>query len=596
MSFVTPDQITIFAIISVAVFLFIIEKWRYDVVSLLALFAAVVSGVVPAKDAFSGFADPVVVTVGAILVISAAISRSGAVDYVMRLLSHFAEKPKMQIFVMVGLVMVLSAFMNNVGALAIFLPIAITFAKRANRKPSELLMPLSFGSLLGGLVTLIGTPPNLLISRIRQDMVGTPYHMFDFAPVGLGICVFGLIYLCFGWRLLPKDRRGQPSAEEQFAIEDYLSEVEVGEDSKIIGKNILEIEQLYDVDFSIIGVIRNNHRRLAPSGRLKVIAGDVLLIESDPVALKALVDGSGVKLAGSKETETITITSEEVGVVEAVVQVESQLIGLTPRQLHLRSRFSINLLAARQAGVTIKNRLRDIRFKEGDVVVLQGPMDAMAETLSELGCLPLAERSLQLGRKKFMFLPAVILAIAVAITIAGVLPISIAFLGAVLAIAMLRIMRLNEMYSAIDGSVLILLAAMIPVTNALQTTGGTELIASTIALVSNGLSGPVLIGLIITVSMIVTPFLNNAAAVLLMAPIAGALAMKLGLNIDPFLMAVAIGTSSDFLTPIGHQSNTLVMGPGGYKFTDYWRLGLPLSILIVVVGTPLILMFWPLHG
>lgn len=590
----TQDQILIFAVLGVAVFLFVWEKWRYDVVALMTLFVSVITGLVPAEKAFSGFADPVVVTVACILVISAAISRSGFIDYAMRLLSRFIEKPKLQIAVLVGMVMTLSGFMNNVGALAVFLPIAISFAKKANRKPSELLMPISFGSLLGGLVTLIGTPPNLLISRIRMDMTGQPYHMFDFAPVGLGICAAGLIYLSFGWRLLPKDRRGQPSPEEQFAIEDYVSEVMVPAESTAIGKTIDEIENLTEGEFSVIGLIRGGSRRLAPSSRMKVREADILLVESDPVTLKNLIDKAKLELSGSKETETVSLTSDEVGVVEAVVREDSELIGLSPRQVRLRERFNVNLLAARQAGVNIKNRLRDLRFREGDVIVLQGNKDTMAETLADLGCLPLAERSLQLGRQKFQFIPALILAFAVGLTIFEVMPISIAFLGGVLFIALFRILRLGEIYSSVDGAVLILLGAMIPVTEALQSTGGTEVIASAIAGVSAQFSGTALLTFIIVATMAVTPFLNNAAAVLLMAPIAGTLAVKLGLNVDPFLMAVAIGASCDFLTPIGHQSNTLVMGPGGYKFADYWRLGLPLSIIVVVISVPLILMVWPL--
>ncbi|MBI1275170.1 SLC13 family permease [bacterium] len=591
----TTEQMIVFGIIGLAIILFIWDKWRYDIVALLALFLSVVTGVVPVKEAFSGFSDPVVVTVAAILVISAAISRSGFIDYALSLLSRFAEKPSLQITVLVLMVMVLSAFMNNVGALAVFLPIAISFARKVDRKPSELLMPLSFGSLLGGLVTLIGTPPNLLISRIRAEMVGAPYHMFDFAPVGLGICALSLIYLSFGWRLLPKDRRGKPSAEDQFAIQDYVSELAVPEKAAIIGQTVQEAEAMVEEEVSIVGLIRNSYKRLVPSFRMKIAEGDVLLVEGDTVALKGFMDKSGTELVGSEETETLSVTSDEVGIAEAVIREDSELIGMNAKRARLRSRFGVNLLAMRQAGTSLKHRLNEVRFRKGDVLVLQGNLDAMPETLSELGCLPLAERSLQLGRQRQTFMPVAILAAAVALTIMNVVPISIAFLGGVLLIALLRIMRPNEMYAAIDGPVLILLGAMIPVTAALQSTGGTEIIAGAIAAITGGLSAPMMLTVILVASMLITPFLNNAATVLLMAPIAVTLAHKLGLQPDPFLMAVALGTSCDFLTPIGHQSNTLVMGPGGYKFNDYWRLGLPLSILVVLAGVPLIMHFWPLR-
>ena len=611
------DQIAIFSIIGASIILFIWDKWRYDIIALMALFASVVAGVVKPSNAFTGFSDPVVVTVACILVISAAVSRSGFIDVTLKMLSRFTEKPKLQITVLVLMVMVLSAFMNNVGALAVFLPITIAFARKANRKPSELLMPLAFGSLLGGLVTLIGTPPNLLISRIREDVTGSPYEMFDFAPVGLGICALGLVYLSFGWRLLPKNRRGQPSPEEQFAIEDYITELRATEDTLILGKTVHELEALLESDLSVIGIIHENDRRMAPSGSSTIALGDVLMVETDPMTLKKCIDKTKLVLVGSKETDEISLTSDEIAVTEAVIREGSDIIGLTPRQLQLRSRFNVNLLALRQATIERKQstmrsrfalalfslgsvnepertRMRDTRFREGDILVLQGNADAMPETLATLGCLPLAERSLQLGRRKQTFLPALILAICVLLTMADVMPISIAFLGGVIAIALMKILRLNEMYESIDGPVLILLGAMIPVTAALQSTGGTEIIASAINAFTAGLSGPVMIGAIMVASMLVTPFLNNAATVLLMAPIAATLATKMGVSVDPFLMAVAVGTSCDFLTPIGHQSNTLVMGPGGYKFSDYWRLGLPLSIMVVVAGVPLILAVWPL--
>ena len=596
----TTDQMIIFALIVLAIGLFILDKWRYDIVALFILFLSVIFGLVPANDAFTGFSDPVVITVACVLIISASISRSGFVDIVIKLLSRFIDKPQLQITVLVGMVMVLSAFMNNVGALALFLPVALTFAKKADRKPSELLMPLSFGSLLGGLVTLIGTPPNLLISRVREDITGTPFEMFDFAPVGLCICAAGLIYLTWGWRLLPKDRLGKPAPEDRFSIEDYASEVLVSTESTIIGKTVREIETEIEGDFTIFGMIRGTLQRHVLSARAVIQAGDILLVKSDPVALKKLVDTAKVELVGSEDLGNIPMTSEDVGIVEAVITAGSELINATPKQLSLRSRYSINLLAVRQAGNTSifnpKKRLSSTRFRQGDVIVLQGNLDAMPVTLADLGCLPLAERNLQLGQPKRAIIPALILLIAVALTVLDILPISIAFLGAVIAVAVLKLLKLHELYDAIDWPVVILLGAMIPVTEALRTTGGTELIADAIAAVSLNLSPPAILATVLVSTMLITPFLNNAATVLVMAPIAALLATKLNLNVDPFLMAVAVGASCDFLTPIGHQSNTLVMGPGGYKFGDYARMGLPLSALVVIVGVPIIMIVWPLGG
>ena len=588
----THDQMLTFGILAITIVLFIWNKWRFDIVALGSLFAAVVVGIVPAEKAFTGFADPVVVTVACILVISAAISRSGFIDVTMKVMNGLTGLRNTQVFVLVGMVMGLSAFMNNVGAMAVFMPIAIAFAKKSDRKPSELLMPMAFGSLLGGLVTLIGTPPNLMISNIREDFVGEPYQMFDFAPVGLGVCAVGLLYLTFAWRFMPKDRQTQTSPEERFSIEDYVSEVSVEENSAIIDKTIREVENEIEGEFSIVGLLRSGYRTLAPSGRLKVRAGDVLIVKSDPMVLKNLVDGGKVSLIGSKEIEDKPLTSDDVGIAEAVIMSGSELIGFTPRELQLRRRFSINLLAVRQSDSRRQARLHNVRFQEGDVIVLQGSLDAMPETLNELGCLPLAERNLLLGRQKFMMLPALIMAVAVVLAVTDILPLSIAFLGGVLLIALLKIMRVNEMYQSIDISILILLGALIPVTQAMQDTGGAELIANAVSDMTQGLPVYGVLSIVMVATMIVTPFLNNAATVLLMAPIAANLAQSLGLGIDAFLMAVAVGASCDFLTPIGHQSNTLVMGPGGYRFNDYWKLGLPLSILVVALGVPILMWSW----
>ena len=608
----TADQITVFAIIGGALLLFIWNKWRYDLVALLALFVSVVAGVVPADEAFSGLADPGVTTVATILVISAAISRSGFIDWCLQALSSVIARKYLQVVMLVGMVMGLSAFMNNVGALAVFLPIALALAKKSGRSASELLMPLSFGSLLGGLITVIGTPPNLLISRIRQDIVGAPYSMFDFAPVGLEVCAVGLAYLAIGWRLLPKNRQGAAAAEDQFTIEDYLSELVVPEGSPWIGLTIGAAEKTTEGEFAIVGITHEGMRMLVPSEYTPIQQHDIVLVETDPVTLKELVDKAKLELSASKEIEGMKLTSDEVHVVEAVIAPGSAMIRRTPQQLRLRSRYGVNLLAVRQASAgttdgvrslsrwfsgnaTKPARLSERRLGEGDVIVLQGHKNQLPETLAELGCLPLAERNLQLGRARMAMLPIMILAACVGLTVANIMPISIAFLGGVLAIGFLRILRLSEMYAAIDAPIIILLAAMIPVTSALQTVGGTEIIAGLVARLTEGLDAPLMVAMVIVCSMLVTPFLNNAATVLLMAPIAAGLATKLDYSVDPFLMAVAIGTSCDFLTPIGHQSNTLVMGPGGYKFSDYWRLGLPLSILVVLVATPLILVFWPLH-
>lgn len=592
----TPEQIAIFLILGATLVLFIWDKWRYDLVAMVSLGAAVAAGLVPADKAFAGFSHPVVVTVACILVMSAALNRSGFIDFILKKMTGVLDRPYLQVTLMAFMVMALSAFMNNIGALAVFVPVALMLARKAGRSPSELLMPMSFASLLGGLLTLIGTPPNLLISSIREKYVGAPYEMFDFAPVGLGLCAAGLAYLAVGWRLIPAGRRGQPLPEEKFAIQDYISEVKVTEKSLIANKTLNEIEKTFDDAFDIVGLVRDGTHHYTPNARKRVKEEDILIVRGDPATLKKLVDEGKVVLSGNDpEKQAAPVPMEETAVIEAVVMPGSDLTDMSVRQLDLRERFGLNLLAVRQNGRSRPAQLKNVVFKEGDVLVLQGDQGVIMETLQELNCLPLAERNLQLGRPRQTFLPPMIMLVAVLLTVFEILPVHIAFAGGVVAVALAKILRLDEIYEAINWPIVVLLGALLPVTDALQTTGAHEILADLFVPVARIMPDFGVLAVVLVASMAVTPFLNNAAAALLMAPVAASLAAKMGLNVDPFLMAVAVGTSCDFLTPIGHQSNTLVLGPGGYKFTDYFRVGLPLTILVIVLGVPLLMFFWPLR-
>lgn len=586
------QQLIVLAILGVALALFVWDRLRYDVIALIALLASVVGGVVPADEAFVGFGDPVVVTVAAVMVLSAAMRTSGLVDQVLKRIEPLVRRRELQVVTLVTLVTVFSAFMNNVGALAIVLPVALQVAHRHRRAPSELLMPIAFGSLLGGLITLIGTPPNLLISSVRERMLGSPFSMFDFAPVGLGLAAVGVAYLALAWRLLPRGRQGEISPEMAFRIEDYIAEALVPAGSPFVGRTVDDLEALAHGDLTVTAIVRENFRRHIPAGHWTLLAQDILVLECDPSVLKTVVDEAALDLVGSKAVPVAE--RDDTVVVEAVVAAGSPLIGCSPAEMRLRQRYGVNLLAVGSRGGRTTVRLRRVKFGVGDVLVLQGGEQAMPEILQRLGCLPLAGRNLQLGRPRHALLSGIIMGLAIAVAVLDLAPIAISFLGAVIAVILLRLLTLREVYDAVPWPILVLLAAMIPVSNALETTGATGLLANWLALGTDELPSYLSLTLVMLASMAVTPFLNNAAAVLVMAPIAVGLATRLGVSADPFLMAVAVGTSCDFLTPIGHQSNTLVMAPGGYRFGDYWRLGLPLSILVVVVGVPLIMLVWPL--
>ncbi len=588
----TFDQSLAFGLIGVTIGLFVWGRVAYDLVAVAALLVGILIGLVPAKHAFEGFASEIVIIIAAALVVSEAIARSGVVESVMRPLMPRLKTVQTQVPALAGAVLVLSMVTKNVGALAILMPVALQIARRTGTAPSKLLMPMAFAALLGGIVTLVGTSPNIIIADVRAQLYGKPFGMFDFTPVGLSIALLGLVFLSFGWRLLPSGRRAAGSMEAAFAsVEDYTAEARLSTASPAAGQTVAHLERMGDGVVHVAAIVRERFRRYVPTPDWRLRADDVVLLRGEPGDLERLVARARLTLAGGAGADG----GGEVSVIEGVVTAESPLIGHTPTQLALQERHGVGLLAVSRSGQTITQRLSAVRLQAGDVVVLRGAAGPLPDTLGELRVLPLAERSITLGRSNRSLVPAGVLAVAMAFVAFKVLPVAVAFFGAAVVLLLLRTMTMHEAYETVEWHILILLGALIPLSHAIQTTGGTDLIAGLLTQAVAGVPALGALAIILVITMIVTPFLHNAPTVLIVAPIAASLATKLGLHPDPFLMAVALGAGCDFLTPIGHQCNTLVMGPGGYRFTDYPRLGLPLSILVVVAGVPLIAFFWPLR-
>jgi len=589
----TANQTLAFAILGATLVLFIWARWRYDVVAIFALLAVVFTGLVPPSEALVGFSHPAVMTVAAVLIISRGLQNAGLVDLVVKAVAPLRGRENLQIAAQCLVIAILSSFMNNVGALALMLPVAMRNAYRDGYPPAKSLMPLAFASLLGGLTTLIGTPPNIIIATFRAHELDRPFGMFDFSPVGVTVAAAGLVFLVvIGWRLLPLEgRRGE--AEKAFEIEDYITEAKVGEDSKATGMTIAEFEELTEAEVSVVGLIRNEDRRLVPTGFARILAGDILVLRGDADALEAAVAAGNLELVGEQEEIPKLLRSKDIDLVEAVISPGSTLVGRTPSSMRLRLMHGINLLALARQGHQIRDRLSEVRFRSGDVLLLQGPSERMPDILATLQCLPLAERPLGIGRQRRLMVAGGLFVLAVALIVAGVLPVHIAFIAAATGFVVADVVKPTEIYTSIDWPVIVLLAALFPVGNALDSTGGTALVASGILKLTEGL-GIVWVLLVVLVgTMFLSDVINNNATAVLMAPIAVTVATRLHVNADPFLMAVAIGASCAFLTPIGHQSNTLVMEPGGYKFGDYWRVGLPLEVVIAAVALPMILVIWP---
>ena len=591
----TLQQALPLALLGGLLVLFVWDRFRFDVVALLALLAAVACGIVEPENAFSGFGNPLLPLIASALVVSSAVGKSGAIDEFVAALRPLLRHRGSQVGILTASVAALSALVKNIGALAIFLPVAMQVARRGKRPVGEFLMPMSFGSLVGGMMTLIGTSPNLIASSVRAELLGSPYRMFDFFPVGAGITLLCVGFLSIGWRLLPI-RDGGGSADAPFHIEDYISEALLPENSALAGKTIADLEKLSDGSVTVTAIIREGKRRYTPSGHWPLFAGDVVVLEADPQDLQSLIQTAHLELVGQAEPEEAEKKDEgDAVVVEAVVMPDSRMIGASSSALQLRDRYGVNLFALSRGGRRSMARLGRMTFREGDVIGLQGSSARMADALARLGCLPLAERNLQLGRPRKLAITLLVLMASVALAATEIVPPAVAFLAGAVVIVVSGIISLREAYEAVDWPILVMLGALIPIGDAMQRVGTTGMIANWLSGAADTLPIWAMLGLLLVVTMLLTPLIHHAAAVLVMGPVAAAIARHLGVNIDPFLMAVAVGASCDFLSPIGHQCNTLVMGPGGYRFGDYWHLGLPLSVLVAICGVPLILLAWPLH-
>jgi di/tricarboxylate transporter len=589
----STDQIILFSLFGSVFGLLLWGKFRYDIVAFSALMVGVVLGVVPSKDAFSGFGHPATLVVALVLVVSAGLVRSGAVLLITRTLIDASRSLGAHITLM-GLVGgVLSAFMNNVAALALLMPVDIQTARKAGRQPGLSLMPLSFATILGGMVTLIGTPQNIIIASIRQESLGEPFSMFDFAPVGGIAAIAGLTFVALiGWRLIPARDDGSISSED---ISEYIAELVVPEGSKHIGKRLEELTPVADTaDVAILGLIRDGKRRYGQSRNVALKAGDALVLEATPDALDEFRSTLDLSLADTQREEHLKAGGEGVEIIEVVVRDDSRLSGRTAQAVGLAWRRRTILLGISRQGRKITSHLRSTELQAGDILLLLVPRDTASDVTEWLGVLPLADRGLAVTENAKVWLAIGLFGAAVMAASVGLVYLPVALGLVVIAYVLAKIVPLSELYTHIEWPVVVLLGSMIPLGAALQTSGGTELIAGALLSLTEGLAPWIVLTVLMVVTMTLSDVLNNTATTIVAAPVGIQMAQTLGVSPDPFLMAVAVAASSAFLTPIGHKNNTLILGPGGYSFGDYWRMGLPLEVIVIAVSIPAILVFWPL--
>ena len=589
----TTDQIILFTLFGAVFGLLLWGRFRYDIVAFGALMAGVVLGVVPTENAFDGFGHPATLIVALVLVVSAGLVRSGAVMLITRTLVDSSRSLGAHISIMGAVGGVLSAFMNNVAALALLMPVDIQTARKAGRAPGLSLMPLSFATILGGMATLIGTPPNIIIASIRQESLGAPFKMFDFAPVGGLAAIAGLIFVALiGWRLIPAREDAMIEPDD---IAEYIAELTVPEGNKQIGKRLAELqEEAHKADVAILGLMRDGKRRYGTARNVVLQAGDAIVLEATPDALDEFRSTLNLALADSDREDLLLADGDGVEIVEVVVTEASRLNGRTAQAVGLSWRQRTVLLGLSRQGRKITSQLRTTELKPGDILLLLVPRDTVAHVTDWLGVLPLADRGLAVTQDSKTWLAIGMFAGAVAAASFGLIYLPIALGLVVVGYVLAKIVPLSELYTHIEWPVIVLLGSMIPLGAALETSGGTELIAGALVGLTEGLPAWVVLTVLMVVTMSLSDVLNNTATTIVAAPVGIQMAQTLGVSPDPFLMAVAVAASSAFLTPIGHKNNTLILGPGGYSFGDYWRMGLPLEIIVVAVSIPAILVFWPL--
>jgi di/tricarboxylate transporter len=588
------DQIILFGLLFVIFGLLIWGRYRYDLIAFGALVVAFIAGVVPKDTVFSGFGHPATVIIALVLIVSRGLSHSGAIELLARYIVDGTRSLRLHIAIMSAVAAALSAVMNNVAALALLMPVDMQAAARAKRSPALTLMPLSFATILGGMVTLIGTPPNVVIATFRETAMGQPYGMFDFAPVGLVVAVVGVAFVAaVGWRLIPVERAKHDTAKELQDLGGYIAEGTVPEKSKAVGLPLRELQILADEhDVNVLGLVRRGKRLPGAAQEQVIRKNDHVVLEGGPQAIEQFLGAVGLKVAGSDKHAKAT--SESFGMVEVVVPAGARIAGRSALDVRLLYRQGVTLLGVSRRGVRFRDRVRRLTLRAGDVLLLLGPDRRLPDVVTWLGCLPLAERGLQVvQRHKAMTAVAVFIA-AITIASLGWVYLPIALGAVVITYVLLNIVPLSQIYESIEWPVIVLLGCLIPIGGALEASGGTALIAQTIVAWTDGFPPVVVLGILMIVTMTLSDVLNNVATALIAAPIGVSIAGRLQLSPDPFLMAVAVASSCAFLTPIGHKNNTIIMGPGGYKFGDYWRLGLPLEALVIAVGLPTILLFWPL--
>lgn len=606
----TTDQVLLFSLFALILIFLLWGRFRHDLVAATGLLAAVLLGLVPQDDAFSGFANHAVVVVALVLVASRAFENSGALALLASKVMREGRSVPGHIAITSGLAAALSAIINNVAALAILMPLDIQAARKAGRPPSVTLMALAFATILGGMVTLIGTPPNIIAAAIRKEKLGEAYGMFAFTPVGLAVAIAGLAFVTLiGWRLVP--RRGDAAAS-LLTPASFQAQLQLPGKMELVGKALASLEDdARKSDVLLIGVWRVGDDRLLRGGGLALRVDDIVVVEGSSDRIGAFIQATGLQYleqrqeasaesadpapdagASAREKEQAEAAPE---IIEVVVRNDSRLAGRSARGVGLRDRFGVVLLGISRSGFVSDGEARDQVIRPGDTVLLTGQAARSTRTLDTLGLIGINRVNVAPADMRKIYLVIGIFVAALLAATSGKINFTIAIAIAVAAYAALGLVPAREFYAKIEWPVVVMLACLLPIGDAFDRVGGTALIAGQISSLTQNYAPVVALVAMMVVAMTLSDVLNNVATMVITGPIAFDLAKRLDVNPDTFLMGVAISASCAFLTPIGHKNNTLIMGPGGYRFSDYWRMGLPLEIIVLLVAVPMLMIVFPLR-
>jgi di/tricarboxylate transporter len=585
-------QIKVASIILILLVVLAWGRWRYDGVTLIALASMVLLDLVPAKEAFSGFGHPAVITVALVLLISKALEKSGFINMIGDLLRRNISGEMQFLIILMFVAGILSSFMNNIGAMAMLLPITIGIAQKMEWNPSKFLMPLAFASILGGMNTKIGTPPNIIISEIREGATQQAFEFFDFAYAGFPISFLGILFIALvGWRFVKLREEGSEKIP-LLDIQDYLVEMTVSEDSTLVGKRVHELTSQIGTDNVLMGVVSEKGTIRKPHHRETFEALQILVLKISPDDVAGIQTDFGLII--DPELQDLSEIGE-LGEIEAMITPRSRLIGRKYNYFKRMARGIFSLLGLWRQGTKLRRRLAREIFKAGDVLLLSSrdSDERVAEKLELLGLMPLWKRELDVIRDTSRAWQAILIfVLALVAIIFFEVHIVVALLICVLAYASKRLLTGEGIYRHIEWPVVVMLGAMFPIGGALSSSGLTIASADFITANLSGMNVAWVLVIILVFTMFISDLINNAATAVIMAPLSIKVAEQMNHPIEPFLMAVAVGASCAFLSPIGHQCNTLVMGPGNYRFSDYWKLGLPLEILIVCISIPVIMNTW----